>query len=72
MTELAIPVKEAARRLGVGTTTLYKLFALGKITPRKFVGRTMVPIAELERYLADSPVFESRGLYGEGNNTCAK
>lgn len=48
---LAYPVDEAARLLGVGRTTLYRLVGEGKITAVKIGGRTVVPATELEQYL---------------------
>lgn len=50
-TRLAYPPLEAARQLGVSRTTLYRLIGDGEITPVKIRGRTVVPAAELERYL---------------------
>src|SRR4051794_38586156 len=44
---LAYPVDEAARQLGIGRTSLYRLIGDGKITPVKIGGRTVVPAAEL-------------------------
>lgn len=48
---LAYPIDEAARLLGVGRTTLYRLVGEGKITAVKIGGRTVVPATELEDYL---------------------
>lgn len=49
----ALPVAEAADRLGVSETRMKELFAEGRITPLTVAGRTMVPYSELARVLSD-------------------
>lgn len=52
-TPLAYQPKDAALRLGIGKTTLYELIAAKKIRVVKIGVRTLIPEAELQRYLAD-------------------
>jgi len=59
-------VKDAASRVGVGLTTLYKLMATGQITAKKVGARTLVLVESIDAFLADSPAFTSRGAYGRG------
>lgn len=47
----ALGVKEAARALGVGRTTLYKLIRSGDIRPVKVRGRVLVPRAQINAVL---------------------
>ena len=49
----ALPLAEAADRLGVSETRMRELFAEGRITPLSVAGRTMVPYSELARVLSD-------------------
>jgi len=49
---LLVDVKQAARLLGIGRTTLYELINAGAITP-VHIGRCVrFPVAELERFVA--------------------
>jgi excisionase family DNA binding protein len=48
--ELFTSVREAARRLAVSRTTLYELISQGEVRIVKFRSRTLVPVAELERF----------------------
>ena len=52
--KLAVPVSEAADLIGCSTSMLWKLIARGDIAKAKVGRRTVVRVAELERYLADS------------------
>lgn len=47
------PVNEAAHRLGVNRTTLYRLRAAGQLRFVKVGGRTFVTDAELRRFVAN-------------------
>lgn len=57
---LAISVEEAARRLGLGRTTLYALFQQGELRAIRVGHRTLVPTAELRRYV-DRLMAEQHG-----------
>jgi excisionase family DNA binding protein len=59
MTELAeqphqrlIPVAEALRRLGVGRTSLYRLFAEGELMPLKVGARTFVAASDIDAFIS--------------------
>lgn len=53
---LAVGVLDAARMLGVSRSTLYALFRSGDIAARKSGKRTLVLVADLQRYLDQLPV----------------
>ena len=48
---LAHPLAQAAERLGIGKTTLYKLIDAQQIRPIKIGKRIVVPESELKRYI---------------------
>ncbi len=50
---LSVSIAEAARRLGVGRSTLYALFRDGRLTPLKIGRRTVVAASDLDRFVAD-------------------
>jgi excisionase family DNA binding protein len=50
---LSLSIADAARRLGVGRSTLYALFRDGRLTPLKIGRRTVVAASDLERFVAD-------------------
>lgn len=52
--KLAVPVSEAAELIGCSASMLWKLIAQGEIAKAKVGRRTVIRIAELERFLADS------------------
>jgi excisionase family DNA binding protein len=52
--KLAVPVAEAADLIGCSTSMLWKLIAQGDIARAKVGRRTVIRIAELERFLADA------------------
>ena len=52
MNQLMLPPAEAARVIGVGRTTLYALMRDGQVRAVKIGRRTLISIAELERYVA--------------------
>ena len=49
---LAVPISEAASILGIGRSTLYKLFELQELERVKIGRRSVVPISSLKSYLA--------------------
>lgn len=51
---IAISVIEAARRLSLGKSTVYRLAKAGKVRFVKIGGRTLVPVAELDRIITDA------------------
>lgn len=50
--KLAVPVTEAAELIGCSTSMLWKLIAQGDIARAKVGRRTVIRVAELERFLA--------------------
>lgn len=48
MPPLALSIPEAAKHLGIGRTTLYRLIGDGVIPVVKIGRRTIVPVASLE------------------------
>jgi excisionase family DNA binding protein len=52
--ELLVSTREAARRLGIGKTSLFHLLKteLGSV---RLGGRTMIPVSELQRFAAALP-----------------
>ncbi len=61
--------QEAAKLLGVGRTTIFALLGRREITARKLGTRTLIPAAELARYLDSLPEahFFSDAELGETN-----
>jgi excisionase family DNA binding protein len=59
---IAYRPREAAQVLGVSRAKLYELIAAGEIRPRKLGTATLVPRAELERFLDELPAYEPQGL----------
>jgi excisionase family DNA binding protein len=52
---LAYTMRDAARALGVGKTTLYGLIGTGQIEARKIGAKTLIPAPSLQAYLASLP-----------------
>lgn len=52
---LALSIGESAQACGLSRATLYRLIQSGAIVPRKCGHRTLVPVAELERFLGSLP-----------------
>jgi excisionase family DNA binding protein len=48
---LALRRKDAARALGLSTRTLDRAISRGDLVAKKYGSRTLVPRAEIERYL---------------------
>ena len=45
----AVSVADAAKALGIGVTHAWRLIGDGTIRPLKLGGRTLVPVAEIDR-----------------------
>jgi hypothetical protein len=56
MTVISVDVNRAVEISGLSRSALYKLFAAGKIVPRKNGKRTLVLVEDLERYIKSLPV----------------
>jgi excisionase family DNA binding protein len=52
--KLAVPVGEAADLIGCSPSMLWKLIAQGDIAKAKVGRRTVIRVAELERFLANA------------------
>lgn len=50
---LAHTIPDACKRLGIGRTTLYELISTGEIRSFKVGNRTLIPEAELRKFVAD-------------------
>jgi len=50
---LAHPIPAACARLSIGRTMLYRLIDAGSLTPIKIGAKTLIPEAEIQRYVAD-------------------
>ena len=48
---IALRVNDACCMIGLGLSLLYRLIANGKIKPVKIAGMTVIPVAELQRFL---------------------
>lgn len=55
MTKMAVGILEAAQMIGLGRSSIYKLFDEGKLTPRKSGKRTLILVEDLERYVKSLP-----------------
>lgn len=55
MTSISFSINGAAAACGVSRSTLYALIKDGKLTPRKFGGRTLILADELEAYIRSLP-----------------
>ncbi len=52
---LCLSPTDAAKALGIGRSTLFDLLARGEIKARKLGTRTLIPAAELSRYVERLP-----------------
>ena len=53
-TRLAIPVSEAARRLSIGTRSVYRAIKAGTLPHLIFGRRLVIPVRALEDYARDA------------------
>lgn len=58
MTKMAVGIPEAAQMIGLGRSSIYKLFDEGKLTPRKSGRRTLILVEDLKRYVESLPMAE--------------
>jgi excisionase family DNA binding protein len=56
--KLCFSPADAAKSLGIGRSTLFVLLARGAIRARKLGARTLIPAAELQRYVEELPAAE--------------
>jgi hypothetical protein len=55
MPKLSVTIAEAVEMTGIGRTSLYKLFAEKRLTPRKNGKRTLILVEDLERVVKSLP-----------------
>jgi excisionase family DNA binding protein len=56
VTKLSVTIPEAIEMTGLGRSTIYRLFAERKLTPRKSGKRTLILVDDLKRYIESLPV----------------
>lgn len=54
--EFAIPIEEAARRAGVGRTSLYAAINRGEIPLRKYGRRSIIMVDDLKAWIDSLPL----------------
>ena len=54
--EFAIPIEEAARRAGIGRTSLYAAVSRGELPMRKAGKRSLILVEDLRAWIASLPV----------------
>ena len=54
--EIAIPIEEAARRAGVGRTTVYGAVAKGELPLRKAGRRSLIRVDDLKAWIDGLPL----------------
>jgi excisionase family DNA binding protein len=57
MAKTALTVKEFCETYGVSTTTAYELLKAGELVARKIGTKTIIPVAEADRWLESLPAF---------------
>ncbi len=57
VTPLAYTINDACRATGIGRTSLYKILKRGDLKAHKAGRRTLIPYAELQRYMAGLPAY---------------
>lgn len=58
-TPITVTIPEAVKASGISRTTIYAALKTGALTARKSGRRTLIPYAELQRYLSDLPEYQS-------------
>lgn len=48
-----VSIREASERLGIGRTTIYRLISMGDLQPTRIGRRTLIPIEQINRVLAE-------------------
>ncbi len=61
---LAYGVIGAARALGIGRSSIYRLISEGKLEARALGGRTVIPAASLQAFVASLPPAPIRPAKG--------
>lgn len=55
---IALTIPDAISYSGIGRTSLYKLFAEGKIIPRKAGKRTLILRSDLDEFILNLPTAQ--------------
>lgn len=58
MTKLSVTIPEAVAMTGISRTSIYKLFAEGKLVRRKHGKRSLILVEDLERVVRALPTAE--------------
>lgn len=61
---LAYGIIDAARALGIGRSSIYRLIAGGQLEARALGGRTVIPAASLHAFVASLPPASIRPAKG--------
>jgi len=59
--QLLVPTKDAWQSLGIGRTRFFEILSAGHIKAVRLGGRTLIPVAELERFAAGLPLRDGTG-----------
>lgn len=59
MLKIALSPSEAAAAIGLGKSKLYELLRSGEISAKKSGGRTIITVAELQRFIDTLPPTHS-------------
>ena len=58
--ELLLSIAESARRLGIGKTRIFEILKAEQLHAVRLGGRTLIPIAELERFRGAAPAANAK------------
>ena len=61
LSKKAYTISQAVEALGLGKTSLYNQIKIGKIRPRKFGNRTLIPVSEIDKWLNELPEMRADG-----------
>jgi excisionase family DNA binding protein len=56
---IAVTIPDAVKASGMSRTTIYAALKRGDLSARKAGRRTLIPIADLERFLAALPAYQA-------------
>lgn len=59
MKPISITIRDAVQTTGISRSALYEALKRGDLSARKAGRRTLIPIADLEAYLASLPTYQA-------------